>query len=95
MNSVELIYDCKNTLGEGITYSSINNNLYWLDINDVSKLFKLNLTSNEKETFELPEIVTATSVKSEDELILASNTGLNIFNISKKKLERFVDIEMS
>ena len=42
MNSVELLYDCKNTLGEGITYSSINNNLYWLDINNVSKLFKLN-----------------------------------------------------
>ena len=38
MNSVELLYDCKNTLGEGITYSSINNNLYWLDINNVSKL---------------------------------------------------------
>ena len=68
MNSVELIYNCKNTLGEGITYSSINNNLYWLDIDNISKLFKLNLTSNEKEIFELPEIVTATSVKSEDEL---------------------------
>ena len=93
MNSVELLYDCKNTLGEGITYSSINNNLYWLDINNVSKLFKLNLTSNEKEIYELPEIVTATSVKSEDELILASNNGLNLFNISKKKLERVVDIE--
>ena len=93
MNSVELLYDCKNTLGEGITYSSINNNLYWLDINNVSKLFKLNLNSNEKEIFELPEIVTATSVKSEDELILASNNGLNLFNISKKKFERVVDIE--
>jgi len=52
MNSVELLYDCKNTLGEGITFSSINNNLYLLDINNVSKLFKLNLTSNEKETFD-------------------------------------------
>ena len=93
MNSVELIYDCKNTLGEGITYSSINNTLYWLDINNISKLFKLNLTSNEKEIFELPEIVTATSVKSEDELILASNNGLNLFNISKKKFERVVNIE--
>ncbi len=93
MNSVELIYDCKNTLGEGITYSSINNNLYWLDINNISKLFKLNLTSNEKEIFELPEIVTATSVKSEHELILASNNGLNLFNISKKKIERVVNIE--
>ena len=93
MNKVELLYECKNTLGEGITYSSSNNNLYWLDINNITKLFKLNLSSNKKEIFELPEIVTATSVKSDDELILASNKGLNLFSISKKKFERVLNIE--
>ena len=41
MNKVEMLYQCKNTLGEGITYSSSNNNLYWLDINNISKLFKI------------------------------------------------------
>ena len=93
MNKVELLLDCKNTLGEGITYSSVNNNLYWLDINNKSKLFKLNLSSNKSELFELPEIVTATSVKSNDELILASNNGLNLFTISSKKFERVLNIE--
>ena len=93
MNKVELLLDCKNTLGEGITYSSVNNNLYWLDINNTSKLFKLNLSSNKSEIFELPEIVTATSVKSDDELILASNNGLNLFTISSKKFERVLNIE--
>ena len=93
MNKVELLLDCKNTLGEGITYSSVNNNLYWLDINNKSKLFKLNLSSNKSELFELPEIVTATSVKSDDELILASNNGLNLFTISNKKFERVLNIE--
>ena len=93
MNKVEMLYQCKNTLGEGITYSSSNNNLYWLDINNISKLFKLNLSSNKKEIFELPEIVTATSVKSDDELILASNNGLNLFSISKQKFERVLNIE--
>ena len=28
MNIVELLDDCNNSLGEGITYSLINNNLY-------------------------------------------------------------------
>ena len=56
-------------------------------------MFKLNLSSNKKEIFELPEIVTATSVKSDDELILASNNGLNLFSISKKKFERVLNIE--
>ena len=93
MNKVELLYECKNTLGEGITYSSTNNILYWLDIGNISKLFKLNLSSHQKEIFDLPEIVTATSVKSEDELILASNNGLNLFNISSQKFERLLSIE--
>ena len=93
MNKVELLYECKNTLGECITYSSTNNILYWLDIGNISKLFKLNLSSHKKEIFDLPEIVTATSVKSEDELILASNNGLNLFNISSQKFERLLSIE--
>ena len=93
MNKVELLYKCNNTLGEGITYSSSNNILYWLDIGYNSKLFKLNLSINKKEVFDVPEIVTATSVKSDDELILASINGLNLFNVSNKKFERIVSIE--
>ena len=93
MNKVELLFDCKNTLGEGITYSTINNNLYWLDIGNVSKLYSLDLSSNKKEIFELPEIVTATSIKSQDELILATNNGLKLFNTSNAKFESVVTIE--
>jgi len=93
MNKVELLYESKNILGEGITYCSITNNLYWLDINNKSKLFKLNLSSNKKEVFELPEIVTATSIKSDNELILASNNGLNSFDFSNKKFQRVLNIE--
>ena len=93
MNKVELLYESKNILGEGITYCSITNNLYWLDINNKSKLFKLNLSSNKKEVFELPEIVTATSIKSDSELILASNNGLNLFDFSNKKFQRVLNIE--
>ena len=77
MNKPQLLYKCNNTLGEGITYSLKDDNVFWLDIGNTSKLFKLNLSSNKKEIFELPEIVTATSIKSQDELILASNNGLN------------------
>ena len=93
MHKVELLYECNNSLGEGITYSSQNNNLFWLDIGIVSKLFKLNLSSNKKEIFKLPEFVTATSVKSEDELILASNNGLNLFNTSNKQFKNIINIE--
>ena len=93
MNKVELLYQCNNSLGEGITYSSKNNNLFFFFFEIVSKLFKLNLSSNKKEIFELPEFVTATSVKSEDELILASNNGLNLFNTSNKQFKNIINIE--
>lgn len=93
MNKVELLDDCNNSLGEGITYSSSNNNLYWLDIENVSKLHSLDLSSNKKEIFELPEIVTATSIKSQNELILATTNGLKLFNTSNKKFESVVNIE--
>ena len=93
MNKVELLDDCNNSLGEGITYSLLNNNLYWLDIGNVSKLYSLDLSSNKIEIFELPEFVTATSIKSEDELVLATNNGLKLFNTSTKKFESIVNIE--
>ena len=93
MNKVELLDDCNNSLGEGITYSLSNNNLYWLDIENVSKLYSLDLSSNKKEIFELPEIVTATSIKSQNELILATTNGLKLFNTSNKKFESVVNIE--
>ena len=93
MNKVELLDDCNNSLGEGITYSSLNNNLYWLDIGNISKLYSLDLSSNKKEIFELPEIVTATSIKSQNELILATTNGLKLFNTSNKKFESVVNIE--
>ena len=93
MNKVELLDECNNSLGEGITYSSTDNYLYWLDIGNKSKLYKLDLSSNKKEIFELPEIVTATSIKSQDELILATNNGLKLFNTSNKKFESVISIE--
>ena len=93
MSKVELLDECNNSLGEGITYSSKNNNLYWLDIGNISNLHKLNLSTNKKDIFELPEIVTATSIKSEDELILATNSGLKLFNMSNKKFKSILNIE--
>ena len=44
MNKVELLDKCNNSLGEGITYSLTDNFLYWLDIGNISNLFKLDLS---------------------------------------------------
>ena len=93
MSKVELLDECNNSLGEGITYSSTDNSLYWLDIGNLSKLHKLDLSLKKKEIFELPEIVTATSVRSSDELILATNNGIKLFNTFNNKFESILNIE--
>ena len=93
MHKVDIAYNCKNTLGEGITFSSKDQTLYWLDINNISKLYKFNLINQQKDSFEIPEIVTATSIKSENEIILVSNNGINLFNTNSKKFERILNVE--
>ena len=94
MNKVELLDECNNSLGEGITYSSNDNFLYWLDIGNLSKLHKLDLSLKKKEIFELPEIVTATSIRSSDELILATNNGIKLFNTFNKKFESVLNLSL-
>ena len=76
MNKAELFYRCNNILGEGITYLKDDETLFWLDIGNISKVYKLNLSNAEKEIFEFPEIITATSIKSKNQLILVSNNGI-------------------
>ena len=93
MNTVELLYKCNNILGEGITWSSATNNIYWVDIGNKSKIYNFDFNKNSCEFFEIPEIITATSIRSDKELILASNNGLNIFDMDTKKFARILDVE--
>ena len=93
MHKVDIAYKCENILGEGITFSRTDQTLFWLDINNTSKLYKFNLINQQKDIFEIPEIVTATTIKSENEIILVSNNGINLFNTNSKKFERILNIE--
>ena len=93
MSKIETAYRCKNTLGEGITFSKKDQTLYWLDIDNTSKLHRFNLINQQIDIFEIPEIVTATSIKSENEIILVSNNGINLFDTNNKKFERILNIE--
>ena len=93
MSNVELFKDVKNSLGEGITWSSLNSCIYWLDIMPKSVLFKIDLYSNKLETFDLPEFVTASSIISNNEIALVSNNGVNRFDFKTNSYERIIDVE--
>ena len=93
MSDVELYKDVKNSLGEGITWSSIDQSLLWVDIKPKSVLFRINLDNEKLETFDLPDFVTATSIISKNEIALVSNNGVNKFNFQSKKYERIINVE--
>ena len=93
MSKVEQIFKCNNILGEGITYSNLDENLFWLDISNKSKLYKLNISSNKNFVYDLPEIVTTTSIKSTNELVLASNNGINLYNTETNIFEKKIGLE--
>ena len=93
MSKVELYKDVKNSLGECITWSSIDQSLLWVDIKPKSVLLRINLDNEKLETFDLPDFVTATSIISKNEIALVSNNGVNKFNFQSKKYERIINVE--
>ena len=93
MSNVELYREVKNSLGEGITWSSIDQSLIWVDIKPKSVLFKINLDNQKLETFDLPEFVTASSIISKNEIALVSNNGVSKFDFNTNSYERIIDVE--
>ena len=93
MKKAQLYNDCKNHLGEGIFWDHQRENLYWLDIPMPSKLFQLNFKNNFLSIFEMPEMITALSVRSNGDLLIASHHGINNFNLKNKKLEKILQVE--
>ena len=93
MSKVELFRDIKNSLGEGITWSSIDQSLIWVDIKPKSVLFRINLDNEKLESFDLPEFVTATSTIAKNKIALVSNNGVYKFDFQSKKYEKIIDVE--
>lgn len=95
MKKATLFNDCKNHLGEGVYWSHDENTLYWLDVPMPSKLFKLNLQNNKLLTYDMPEMITAMSLRSNGDMLIASHHGINNFNFKEEKITKILDIEPS
>jgi len=93
MKKVELYNDCKNILGEGITWSVDQENLYWLDVVIPSKLFQLHLPTNKLSTFIMPEMISSISIRSKKDLIIASQYGVYNYNLTSNNFTRLIETE--
>ena len=71
MNKAELFIDCKNKLGEGITWDHDDQTLYWLDIPMPSKLYKHSLETKKTSEFEMPEMITAMAIRPNNDILIA------------------------
>ena len=93
MKQAELFLDCKNILGEGITWSQFDQTLYWLDIPMPSKLCKYSFEKNKTTEFEMPEMITALAVRQNNDILIASHNGINNFSIKEKKFNQLFKLE--
>ena len=93
MKKVELYNDCKNLLGEGITWSADQENLYWLDVVIPSKLFQLHLPTNKLSIFIMPEMISSISIRSKKDLIIASQYGVYNYNLTSNNFTRLIETE--
>ena len=93
MKKVKLYNDCKNLLGEGITWSADQENLYWLDVVIPSKLFQLYLPTNKLSTFIMPEMISSISIRSKKDLIIASQYGVYNYNLNSNNFTRLIETE--
>ncbi len=93
MNKIEVFQECKNTLGEGIIWSSASNNIYWLDIPMPSKLYRYSFDSNTTKIFEMPEMITALAERDNNNLLIASHNGINNYDLIQNKFNQILKLE--
>jgi len=93
MKKANLLIDCQDHLGEGVLWSKTDQKLYWLDVPMPSKLHQLHIPTNNHDTFDMPEMITAMSVRPSGDLLIASHHGINNFNFENKELTKILDIE--
>ena len=84
MKKANLLIDCQDHLGEGVLWSKTDQKLYWLDVPMPSKLHQLHIPTNNHDTFDMPEMITAMSVRPSGDLLIASHHGINNFNFENK-----------
>jgi len=56
-------------------------------------MFKLNMNSNNLETYDMPEMITSMSVRKNGDMLIASHKGINNFSFENKTLNKIIDLE--
>lgn len=87
-HSAALLLDCKNQLGEGITWHSEMERVFWVDIQQ-ARLHSCREDGSDFQTTQFDERVSAFSFGNDQKMILAMASGLASYDLETETLERF------
>jgi sugar lactone lactonase YvrE len=88
MAKVECVLEAKDWLGEGPCWHPGEQALYWTDVPS-KRIKRWHPKSGERQSWAMPEMVTAISARAKGGLIVASHTGIDFFDPETGRATRF------
>ncbi|MFC2089492.1 SMP-30/gluconolactonase/LRE family protein [Bacteroidota bacterium] len=84
--AIQIADSTLSTLGEGAIWDHANQRLFYIDIMG-KKLFEFYPKSGEKHVHEMPSMIGTVVVKNKEEVAVALQGGIYLYNLGSKKLE--------
>jgi sugar lactone lactonase YvrE len=91
-NTAKLLVDSQCALGEGPFWHDGRQQLFWFDINN-RVLFAVDADGQAQGQWHFDEIVAAAAIIDNDNVAIATETGLKRFNLATGDTEHLIDIE--
>jgi L-arabinonolactonase len=79
MNQAELVIDCGNVLGEGVTWNAAGERLHWVDI-ESSEMWTLDPASSEVSTHRAPERITCLAPRRSGDFVAGFASGFAFYD---------------
>ena len=90
-NTVEIVVDARNVLGEGVEWSPREGLLYWVDI-ESSQMWTFSPRSGEKTIIPVQERVCSFAFRTDGSLLVARASGLSFFDPATRSVRGIRDL---
>lgn len=90
---VDCIVDCRDSIGEGAFWSVEDAALYWLDVPMPSRIHRFEPATGAYVSWPVPEMVTAMARRRDGTLLVAAQSGLNVFDPASGEYRHLATLE--
>ena len=88
----ELVFDCKNIIGEGVIWDTKQQTLFWVDIMG-KKVMSRDGINSQFNTYHIDQFVGTVAICDNNLLLLALHHGIYFYNKETKELQKIADSE--